>query len=136
MKTEAAISSQLKVTKAEKRVPAWVMPATKTVVFAVDALLAAGCFVAAFKLRSGNDVLSQTAWAWSKEFVPYAGILIFAVVARVAMLLYQRVYSFGGVFSYTREGIKIFKAVAVSSLLMVAWAFLFRGGFAFREFSY
>jgi exopolysaccharide biosynthesis polyprenyl glycosylphosphotransferase len=52
------------------------------------------------------------------------------------MLAYQRVYNFAGVFSYTREAIKVFKAVAVSSLLIVAWAFLFRGGFAFREYSY
>lgn len=116
--------------------PAWVMPMTKALVFAADAALAAACFVTAFVVRSGDNVLSETAWAWSKEFVPYAGILIFAVAARSAMLLYQRAYNFGGAFSYTREAIKIFKAVAVSSLLTVAWAFLFRGGFAFREFSY
>ncbi len=136
MKSAAAISSHTKVRKAENRVPAWILPATKAVVFAFDAVLAAGCFVAAFKVRTGDDVLSSTAWAWSKEFVPYAGVLIFAVFARGAMLIYQRVYSFGGAFSYTREATKIFRAVAVSSLLIVAWAFLFRGIFAFSEFSY
>ena len=136
MKTEAAIATRSTTAKAEKRMPAWVMPLTKAAVFAVDAALAAGCFAAAFWVRSGDGVLSQTAWAWSREFVPYAGILVFAIAARTAMLLYQRVYNFGGVFSYTREAIKIFKAVTVSSLLTVAWAFLFRGGFAFREFSY
>ncbi len=136
MKAEAAIPSRVKIEKAENRVPVWVMPLTKAAVFAVDAVLAAACFVFAFKVRSGEDVLSSTAWAWSRDFVPYAGILIFAVAARLTMLLYQRVYNFSGVFSYTREAIKIFKAVAVSSLLTVAWAFLFRGGFAFREFSY
>ena len=136
MKAEAAIKPRIKAEKAEKQVPAWVMPATKAAVFAADAALAALSFVLAFKLRSGSDVLSQTAWAWSKEFVPYAGILVFAVAARLAMLVYARVYNYSGVFSYTRESIKIFKAVAVSSLLTVAWAFLFRGGFAFREFSY
>jgi exopolysaccharide biosynthesis polyprenyl glycosylphosphotransferase len=52
------------------------------------------------------------------------------------MLLYQRTYSLYGAFSYTAETIRIFKAIAVSSLLAVAWAFLFRGGFQFREFSY
>ena len=31
---------------------------------------------------------------------------------------------------------KIFKAVALGSLLIIAFTFLFRGGFAFREFSY
>jgi exopolysaccharide biosynthesis polyprenyl glycosylphosphotransferase len=136
MKVEAALPARIKVEKAENRVPAWVMPLTKSLVFTVDAVLAVACFIFAFKLRAGGNVLSSTAWAWSREFVPYAGIIMFAVAARLAMLLYQRVYNFSGVFSYTREAIKVFKAVAVSSLLTVAWAFLFRGGFAFREFSY
>ena len=52
------------------------------------------------------------------------------------MLMYQRAYNLYGAFSYTAETIRIFKALAVSTLLAVAWAFLFRGGFAFREFSY
>jgi exopolysaccharide biosynthesis polyprenyl glycosylphosphotransferase len=136
MKAEAAIQSRLKMEKADNRVAVWVMPLTKSLVFAVDAVLAAACFVFAFKLRSGSSVLSPTAWAWSREFVPYAGIIVFAVGSRLAMLLYERVYNFSGVFSYTREAIKIFKAAAVSSLIIVAWAFLFRGGFAFRDFSY
>ena len=136
MKVEAAIKPRIKAEKAEQQVPVWVMPATKALVFAADAALAALCFVLAFKVRLGAGVLSETAWAWSKEFVPYVGILVFAVAAQLVMLVYERVYNYSGVFSYTREGIKVFKAVAVSSLLTVAWAFLFRGGFAFREFSY
>jgi exopolysaccharide biosynthesis polyprenyl glycosylphosphotransferase len=94
------------------------------------------CFVLAFKLREGGAILSNTAWAWSKEFVPYVGILLFAVPVRLTLLLYPRVFRFQGAFSYTQEAIKIFKAISISSLLTVAWAFLFRGGFAFREFSY
>lgn len=136
MTTKAAAAARPTIKRAEKRVPVWLMPATKVLIFTADLAIAAGCFAAAFKLRSGDPVLSATAWAWSKEFVPYAGVLVFAVAARAAMLLYQRVYNFAGVFSYTRESIKIFKAISVSSLLIVAWAFLFRGGFAFREFSY
>ena len=136
MKAEAAIKPRLKAERAEHRVPAWVMPATKAAVFAADCMLAVASFVLAFKLRTGADVLSQTAWAWSKDFVPYAGILVFVAAARLGMLVYERVFNYSGVFSYTREGIKVFKAVSVSSLLTVAWAFLFRGGFAFREFSY
>ncbi len=112
------------------------MPAVKAGVIAIDATLAAFCFLLAFSLREGAGVLSPTAWAWSKEFVPYAGILYFLVPARVGMLVYQRVYRHLGAFSYAHETIKIFKAVLVASLLTVAWAFVFRGGFAFREFSY
>ena len=116
------------------RVPVWVMPTVKAAIILLDALLATGSFIAAFKFRGGDPVFSVSAWAWSKEFVPYAGILFFLVPVRIAMLLYQRAYRMHGAFSYTVEAIKIFKAVSVSSLLAIAWAFLFRGGFAFREF--
>ncbi len=118
------------------RVPRWVMPAVVAAVFAADAIVAFVSFILSFTVRQGDPILSATAWAWSKDFVPYAGILYFAVLIRLGMLWYQRVYRFQGAFSYARESIKIFKAVAVGSLLIVAWAFLFRGGFAFREFSY
>ncbi|HEY0659172.1 MAG TPA: hypothetical protein VGD05_11895, partial [Pyrinomonadaceae bacterium] len=136
MKPETITKSAVNVVKAENRVPVYVLPLIKSAIFTVDALLTILCFVIAFKWREGDAILSNTAWAWSKEFVPYVGILIFAVPCRLAMLVYQRVYRFHGAFSYTNEAIKIFKAVSVSSLLIVAWAFLFRGGFAFREFSY
>lgn len=116
--------------------PRWVMPAIKAAILLADAALTVACFLAAFKLREGGEILSSTAWAWSQSFVPYAGILYFAVPVRIGMLIYQRVFRLQGAFSYTQEALKIFKAVSVSSLLIVAWAFLFRGGFAFREFSY
>ena len=136
MKAETAMPAVRAAAKAEKRVPSWVMPLIKVCIVAVDAMLAVACFVAAFKLRAVGPILSPTAWAWSREFVPWAGILYFAVVVRAGMLVYERVYNYHGAFSYTREAIKIFKAVSVGSLLIVAWAFLFRGGFAFREYSY
>ncbi len=129
-------NSSLVVLPEAHRVPVWVMPTVKAAIILLDALLATGSFIAAFKFRGGDPVFSVSAWAWSKEFVPYAGILFFLVPVRIAMLLYQRAYRMHGAFSYTVEAIKIFKAVSVSSLLAIAWAFLFRGGFAFREFSY
>jgi exopolysaccharide biosynthesis polyprenyl glycosylphosphotransferase len=136
MKAETAIETKTAAARAENRVPRWVMPSIKAGIFAVDAGLAVLSLMLAFKIREGNAVFSATAWAWSKDFVPYAGILYFAVIVRLAMLVYERVYRFQGAFSYTRELIKIFKAVSVGSLLVIGWAFLFRGGFAFREFSY
>lgn len=136
MKAETAVQTTPTIEKTAHRVPAWVMPAVKASVFAADGVLAAASFILAFKLREGNALLSATAWAWSKEFVPYAGILYFAVPVRLAMLVYQRAYRFEGAFSYAQEFIKVFKATAVGSLLIIGWAFLFRGGFAFREFSY
>jgi len=136
MRAETAISETTTTRRAENRVPRWVMPVVKGTVVVADAALAAFCFLAAFRLREGSAILSQTAWAWTEDFVPYAGILYFAIPVRIAMLIYERVYQFQGAFSYTREVTKIFKAAAVGSLLITGWAFLFRGGFAFREFSY
>ncbi len=136
MKAEVVNSKALDVIDSKNRVPEWVMPVVKLGVFLADAVLTCLCFFGAFILREGDPILSANAWAWSKQFVPYAGILFFAVPARLILLLYSRSYRFAGAFSYLQEAIKIFKAVLVSSLLIVAWAFLFRGGFAFREFSY
>ncbi len=136
MKTENAVKNKIKLTKAENRVPAWVLPTVKVLIFALDALLAFACFALAFVLREGDAVFSETAWAWSKDFVPYAGVVFFTIPVRLLMLSYQRVYRLQGAFSYIAEFIKIFKAVAVGSLLIIAFTFIFRGGFAFREFSY
>lgn len=136
MKAKTAIENSSDIINAENRVPEWVMPAVKATVILIDAALTVFCFTLAFIVREGQPVFSSTAWAWSKQFVPYAGILFFAVPARIALLLYERSYRFAGAFSYLQEAIKVFKAILVSSLLMVAWTFLFRGGFAFREFSY
>jgi exopolysaccharide biosynthesis polyprenyl glycosylphosphotransferase len=122
--------------RSQRRVPEWILPLAKVLIFAADGALTFVCFFLAFALREGKPIFSETALAWSKDFVPYAGILFFAVPIRLAMLLYERAYRLQGAFSYTQETFKIFKAVAVGSLLIVAVAFLFRGGFAFRDFSY
>jgi FlaA1/EpsC-like NDP-sugar epimerase len=112
------------------------MPLVTVLIGAADAALAGGALIAAFVAREGSPVLSETAWAWSQEFVPYAGVFWFAMLVRVVLLAYEGVYRFKGAFSYSREAAKVVKAVAIGSLLIVAWAFLFRGGYAFREFSY
>lgn len=130
------MTSPAELADARNRVPTWVMPLIRIFVIVCDAVLAGLCLIAAFKLRQHEAILSATALAWSREFVPYAGILYFIIPVRVAMLMYERVYRFYGEFSYADQAIRIFRAVFVSSLLTVAWTFLFRGGFSFREFSY
>lgn len=119
-----------------RRVPAYVLPIIVFFIVIVDVAIAGASLIAAFVFREDLPVLSQTAWAWSKEFVPYAGILYFAMIIRVIILAYVGVFRFQGAFSYTNEALKVFKAVAIGTLLIVSWAFLFRGGYAFREFSY
>lgn len=136
MQAERAAGFANKLTKAENRVPIWILPSVKYTVAAVDVCLAAVSFILAFKLREGEAVLAKDAWDWSPEFLPYAGILYFAVVVRLLLFVQQRVYRFHGAFSYTREASKIFRAVFIGSLLIVTFAFLFRGGYTFREFSY
>jgi exopolysaccharide biosynthesis polyprenyl glycosylphosphotransferase len=136
MKAETAVKSKIELVKTENRVPRYVMPLVKALIFLVDAGLAIASFTLAFILREGDAIFSQATWAWSKEFVPYVGVLLFVVPIRLIMLVYQRVYRLQGAFSYINEFIKIFKAVSVGSLLIIAFTFLFRGGFAFRDFSY
>lgn len=136
MKAETTINQTIKLAKAENRVPRWVLPTVKVSIFVMDAFLAFACFTLAFVLRDGKPVFSPDSFGWSEEFTPYVGVLIFAVIVRIVMLSYQKVYQLEGAFSYIAEFIKVFKAVAVGSLLIIAFTFLFRGGFAFREFSY
>jgi len=131
-----AIKSKIELVKTENRVPPFVMPLVKLLISTLDAVLAVACFMLAFIWREGEAIFSPTAWAWSKQFAPYAGVLLFVVPIRLAMLVYQRVFRLQGAFSYINEFIKIFKAVALGSLLIISFTFLFRGGFAFREFSY
>ena len=136
MKVETIVKPKIKLSKTENRVPRWVLPSVKVLIFLFDAGLAFACFTLAFVLREGKDIFSSGGWDWSKEFLPYVGVLFFVIPVRLLMLSYQRVYRLQGAFSYIAEFIKIFKAVAVGSLLIVAFTFLFRGGVAFREFSY
>ncbi len=136
MKAESTIKLKTELIKAENRVPRWVLPSVKFSILLIDAFLTFACFAAAFVWRENEAIFSDTAWAWSKDFVPYAGVVFFAIPVRGAMLWYQRIYRLQGAFSYIAEFIKVFKAVAIASLLMIAFTFLFRGGFAFRQFSY
>ena len=138
MKAAKAIEeiTKTEIKRPENRVPRWVLPSVKVLIGLTDAVLAVVCFFLAFKLREGESIFSETAWAWSQEFVPYAGVFWFLVPIRLSMLMYQRLYRLQGAFSYVAEFIKVLKAVSVGSLFLVTFTFFFRGGYAFRDFSY
>ena len=136
MNPETAVKTKIKLVKAEKRVPVWVLPSVKAAIFLFDAVFSVLCFALAFVRREGDPIFSPNGWNWSEDFAPYVGVLLFIIPIRLAMFVSQRVYRFQGAFSYIAEFIKIFKAVAVGSLLIIAFTFMFRGGFTFREFSY
>ena len=74
--------------------------------------------------------------AWSARFAPYGALLVFVVAIRLLSFRYYDLYRVRGEFSFVDDGIRIFKAAAIGSLLIVAAAFLYRGGFQFRAFSY
>jgi exopolysaccharide biosynthesis polyprenyl glycosylphosphotransferase len=74
--------------------------------------------------------------AWSDRFAPYGVLLLFVIGIRLLSFRYCDLYRVRGEFSLVDDGIRIFKATAIGSLLIVALAFLYRGGFEFRAFSY
>jgi exopolysaccharide biosynthesis polyprenyl glycosylphosphotransferase len=54
----------------------------------------------------------------------------------VLALRYYDLYRLRGEFSFFDDGLRVFKSTAIGSLLIVAAAFLYRGGFHYRSFSY
>jgi exopolysaccharide biosynthesis polyprenyl glycosylphosphotransferase len=121
------------------RAPRWVIPIVKAALVLADVLIAAGSFVAAFYLREGGMVLARThagQLAWSEQFAPYGALLPFVALIRLVTLYYLDLYRLRGEFSFVEDGARVFKATAAGSLLIVAAAFLYRGGFEYRAFSY
>ena len=119
------------------RAPRWIVPSVKALLVITDALASALSFIFAFIVRQDVAVFASGAgWTWSQDFAPYASLLIFVVVIRLLSFRYVDLYRIRGEFSYVNDGLSVFKGVAIGSLLIVAVAFLYRGGFEFRAFSY
>lgn len=111
------------------RAPRWIVPAVKVGLVIVDALAAALSFMLAFYVRERVSVFAPA-------FAPYGALLLFVVIIRLLSFRYCDLYRVRGEFSFVDDAIRIFKATAIGSLLIVAAAFLYRGGFQFRAFSY
>lgn len=125
--------------RAPRRAPDWIIPTIKTALVCADAAIAAASFAAAFYLREGATIYQQVdpgRFAWSERFAPYGALMLFVVLIRVLALRYYDLYRLRGEFSFLEDGIRVFKSTAIGSLLIVAAAFLYRGGFNFRAFSY
>lgn len=119
------------------RVPIWIMPAIKLTLVLVDILMAGSSFVIAFYLRHGSSILEQAGGSiWNPRFSPYGALLVFIVPIRLLTFRYYDLYRLRGEFSFVDDAIRIFKATSIGSLLAVAAAFLYRGGFEYRAFSY
>src|SRR6185436_14214277 len=118
------------------RAPRWIVPTVKVSLVILDALAAAFSFIAAFTVREGVSAFESGSWLWSDRFAPYGALLVLIVCIRLLTLRYVDLYRIRGEFSFVDDGVRVFRATAIGSLLIVAAAFLYRGGFAFRSFSY
>ena len=120
-----------------RRAPRWIVPAVKIGLVIADALAAAVSFMLAFYVRERTSVFAADgSFAWSDRFAPYGALLLFIVCIRLLSFRYGDLYRVRGEFSLVDDWTRIFKATAIGSLLIVAAAFLYRGGFEFRAFSY
>ncbi|HVG37874.1 MAG TPA: sugar transferase [Pyrinomonadaceae bacterium] len=124
------------VTRPTRRVPAWVMPLAQASLAGLDGLIAAGAFATAYLLREGRAPVGFGQLMLGTEFAPYAALLFFVVPLRLATLAYYGLYHLRGEISLLDDGIRLFKATAIGSLLLVAIAFLYRGGVQYRSFDY
>jgi len=119
------------------RAPRWIVPTVKVGLILADAFAAAISFILAFTMREGVSAFApDSRFGWSEDFAPYGALMLFVVGIRLLAFRYCDLYRVRGEFSIVGDAIRIFKATAVGSLLIVAVAFLYRGGFEFRAFSY
>jgi exopolysaccharide biosynthesis polyprenyl glycosylphosphotransferase len=63
-------------------------------------------------------------------------LLPLVIPIRLLLLRYYDLYRVRGEFSFVEDVARVFKATAIASLLIVAAAFMYRGGVAYRTFSY
>jgi exopolysaccharide biosynthesis polyprenyl glycosylphosphotransferase len=121
------------------RAPRWMVPAVKTTLAITDVALTLFSFVAAFYLRHHEAILQRTPQGnltWSREFAPYAVLLPLVIPIRLLLNRYYDLYRVRGEFSFIEDVARVFRATAIGSLLIVAATFMYRGGIAYRTFSY
>src|SRR5205814_4497861 len=121
------------------RAPRWFVPLVKLALVLSDATLTFLCFVTAFYVRHYQSIIHRAAsgsLSWSRDFAPYVVLLPLIIPIRLLLLRYYDLYRVRGEFSFVDDAARVFKAIAISSLLIVAAAFMYRGGTTFRTFSY
>ena len=140
MRAEAATSvTTPQAVRVPARAPRWVIPVVKFGLAISDIALATLSFVLAFKLRHGESVFYRDAagaLVWTGAFAPYAVLLPVVIPIRLLLLRYYDLYRVRGEFSFVEDVARVFRATAIGSLLIVAGAFMYRGGIAYRTFSY
>jgi exopolysaccharide biosynthesis polyprenyl glycosylphosphotransferase len=134
--TAKTSSTDARAVRVPARVPVWVIPLVKTLLVVADIGLISTSFLAAFYLRHDTVFQTGVGFVFSPEFAPYAVILPFVIPIRLLLLRYYDLYRVRGEFSFVEDVGRVFKATAIGSLLIVAATFMYRGGVAYRTFSY
>ena len=107
----------------------------------VDVAIAIAALPLGYWLRHGTPVL---VWPDGQllpvdvvnSFRPYLSLLFVAPIVRFLALKYYGLYRLRGEFSLVSDAATLTKAVTVGSLVLVLFAFLYRGGFEHRDYSY
>src|SRR5688572_17301777 len=139
MKPELAkTGTTAQAVRAPARAPRWVVPLVKALLAISDIILTTLSFAVAFYIRHNEPVTrtAEGALTWSTQFAPYAVLLPLVIPIRLLLLRYYDLYRLRGEFSFVDDAARVFKATAIGSLLIVAAAFMYRGGVAYRTFSY
>src|ERR1700738_4478823 len=141
MKAERAkgFSTDGRAVRVPARAPRCGVPLVKSLLAFTDIVLATLSFTTAFCLRHHEAIFHRTAQGgltWSREFAPYAQLLPLVIPIRLLLLRYYDLYRVRGEFSFVEDMARVFKATAIGSLLIVAATFMYRGGVAYRAFSY
>lgn len=132
-------STDPRAVRVAARAPRWAVPLVKTLLVCIDTVLATLSFTMAFYLRHHEAIFHRTAQGnltWAREFAPYAVLLPLVIPIRLLLLRYYDLYRLRGEFSFVEDMARVFKAIAIGSLLIVAATFMYRGGVAYRTFSY
>jgi exopolysaccharide biosynthesis polyprenyl glycosylphosphotransferase len=133
------LATDARAVRVPARAPRWVVPLVKTLLAGTDVVLTIGSFVFAFYLRHHEAIIHSASGGgliWSREFAPYAVLLPWVIPIRLILLRYYDLYRVRGEFSFVEDIARVFKATAIASLLIVATTFMYRGGVAYRAFSY
>src|SRR5437763_13149149 len=140
MKAEfAKASTTAETVRVPARAPRWVVPLVKLALVTSDVILVTLSFALGFYLRHHDSIFfrdAQGAWIWSGAFAPYAVLLPLVIPIRLLLLRYYDLYRVRGEFSFVDDMGRVFRATSIASLLIVAGAFMYRGGVAYRTFSY
>lgn len=119
----------------------WTAFATVALVV-LDAAIAVVAFPLAYSLRSGGSpVLVWPDGQWlpsdvTNGFRPYLSILLVLPFVRFLCSKHYGLYKLRGEFALLTDAMAILKSVSVGTLVIVLFAFLYRGGFVYRDYSY